>query len=69
MGVYNLELEMDPLQPASCPLTLVQDVGFISAGNLCHLSGTHPNTQDCVEPYATKKFLARQLRPHLFAKN
>jgi hypothetical protein len=56
MGVYKLELVMDPVQLTSCTLTLVQDVGFAAAGNLCHLSGTHPNIQDCVESYVAHIF-------------
>jgi hypothetical protein len=52
MGVYKLELEMDPVQPESSTLILVQDVGSFAAGNLCHLGSTHPNIQDRVESYA-----------------
>jgi hypothetical protein len=32
MGVYGLELKMDPVQPASGTLTLVQDVGSFTVG-------------------------------------
>jgi hypothetical protein len=49
MGVYELELVMDPVQQASCTLTLVRDVRSAAASNLCHLSGTHPNIRDCIE--------------------
>ncbi len=56
MGVYELELVMDPVQQASCTLTLVQGVGSAAAGNLCHLSGTHLNIQDRIESYAAHIF-------------
>jgi hypothetical protein len=49
MGVYELKLVMDPVQQTSCTLTLVQNVGSAAAGDLCHLSGTYPNKQDCIE--------------------
>jgi hypothetical protein len=51
MGVYELELKMDPVQPASCTLTLVEDIGSFAAGNLCHLSSTHSNILDRIESY------------------
>ncbi len=47
---------MNPVNQASCRLTLVQDVESTAAGNLCHLSGTQPNIQDCVEFYAAHIF-------------
>jgi hypothetical protein len=34
MGVYKLELEIDPVQLASSTLTLVQDVGSFANVNL-----------------------------------
>jgi hypothetical protein len=68
MGVYELELKMDPVQPASRMLTLVQDVGSLTAGNLCHLRSTHPNIQDRAKILCSTRFLAQQLRHHyLFA--
>ncbi len=56
MGLYELEFEMDPVQQASCMLTLVQDVGSVAAGNLFQLRGTHPNIQDHVESYTAHIF-------------
>jgi hypothetical protein len=52
MGVYELGLKVDQFQLASYALTLVQDAGSFTAGNLHHLSSTHPNIQDRVESYA-----------------
>ncbi len=52
MGVYEMELKLEPVQKASCTLTLVQDIGSFAAGNLFHLSSTHPNIRDRVESYA-----------------
>jgi hypothetical protein len=47
MGVYGLELVMDPVQPASCTLTLVQDIGSFAAG-ICATTTAHTQTNEIV---------------------
>ncbi len=37
MGAHGLELKMDPVQPPSCTLTVVLEVGSVWADNLSHL--------------------------------
>jgi hypothetical protein len=41
MGVYGLEMVMDPVQLTSCILTLVQDVGYFLGVNVDTLT-PHP---------------------------